>query len=286
MARVDDYLLNRSASFPLGATQEDRTDLKLMQSAAANGRVRGTATNSVDGLPVANAAIKIRTQSGDPIAHTQTNSAGNYIIEGLTPGTYTVNAAQQGFLTTAGQTFTILGGQTLDMDISITPISGINNTIFGSVTNLATDNPIDGANVVLIQGPGIGENAVAVKSNASGEYLLEGIPDGTRTLIAHLGGYYMSSFIPITISGGVIVNADIALQPDEFPQATVNGYITQQDGTPIENACVGLYLLNISGIEILQQVTFTDSTGFYIFGRATAGNYVVKAKSEKLVSTP
>ena len=285
MPKVDDYLLNRSSSFTLVAAEEDRTDLELTQSAPATGRVRGNVTDSVSGSPVDDATIKIRTQSGDPVDHTQTNPAGNYIIEGLAVGSYTINVALQGYSTSAGYTFTILGGQTLDIDISITPLTVSLNTIFGTVTNLATGNVINGANVVLIQGAGIAENVIAVKSNAAGEYLMEGIPDGTRTLISHLGGYYLSSFIPITISGGSIVQTDIALQADEFPQATVNGFITQQNGTPIENASVGLYLLNdIDGTEILQQITFTDSTGFYIFGRATAGTYVVKAKSEKTIT--
>jgi len=64
----------------------------------------------------------------------------------------------------------------------------------------------------------------------------------------------------------------------------VHGFITQQNGTPVANACVGLYLVDPQGVENLQQITFTDSRGFYIFGRVAAGTYVVKAKSEKTVA--
>lgn len=88
---------------------------------------------------------------------------------------------------------------------------------------------------------------------------------------------------PFTISGGTILQMNLTIQPVNVPQATVNGFIKQQNGTPIPNACVGLYSLDLGGTETLLQVTFTSSTGFYFFGRVPEGNYVVKAKSEKLV---
>ncbi len=280
MSKIDDYLLNRSSSFPLTTEAEARTDLVLSQSAPQTGNVRGRVTNSTDGSFVADATVKLRSQSGNPVAHTVTNSAGNYIMESIPPGTYTINAVKQGFLISSGQTFSILSGQTLAIDISITPTATY-NTIFGTVSNLATSQTIDGALVILTTELGETPDSTVAISNASGEYLIDQIPDSTQILAAVKSGFYVSNFIPISISGGSVVNSDISLQPYALPQATVNGYITSQNGTPIANACVGLYLLNTEGIEVLQQVTFTDVNGFYIFGRAAAGTYVVKAKLEK-----
>jgi molybdopterin-binding protein len=282
MAKIDDYLLNRSSSFPLGSTEEDRTDLTLTQSAIATGRIRGRVRNSVNGAFIDNAIVKVRTQSGDPVSHTITNPSGNYSIDVIVPGTYIINVSLGGFLTTAGQAFTILIGQQLDVDIAITPDSRSRNTIYGIVTKLVTGETIAGVDVVLLQDPGIIGNSITAKSNADGEFIINEVPDGTRTLIAYKSGFYLSPYILVTISGGIIVNSDIALQSYQFPQATVNGFIKNPSGTPIVNACVGLYLFDIHGVEILQQVTFTDSSGFYIFGRAVAGTYVVKAKSEKV----
>ncbi|MHB8124432.1 MAG: carboxypeptidase regulatory-like domain-containing protein [Desulfitobacteriaceae bacterium] len=284
MSIVDDFLLKRSPAFPLSAEEEKRTDLTLSQAAPQTGRVRGRVTNSVSGSFVADATVKIRTQSGDPVSHTQTNSAGNYIIENIPPGTYTINVTLQGFLISTGQTFSILGGQTLDIDVSLTPDTQPRNTIFGIVTNLATGLTLDGAEVALIPDTGSTANITVAVSNGNGEYLIERIPDSTQSLLAIKHGFYVSSFIPISISGGTILHADISLQPYVVPHSTVNGFITKTNGQPIANACVGLYLINPQNIEILQQVTFTDANGFYIFGRAVAGTYVVKAKSEKVAT--
>jgi len=281
MPTVDDFLLNRSPSFPLGATAENRTDLTLTQAAAPVGSVRGTVTNSVTGDRIANATVKLRTQSGDPVNHTETNPGGNYSLTDIVPGTYTINVALLGFVTSLGQTFTIQGGQNLTFDIAITPDARPQNVIYGVVSDQSSGLPISGAHVVLVPDLAIFENLTVVSSNATGQYNMCEISDSTASLAAGADGYYFSDFSTITISGATTVRSDITLQPYSLPQATVNGFIKTSNGTPIANACVGLYLLNTQGVEILQQVTFSDSNGFYLFGRATAGTYVVKAKSEK-----
>jgi len=280
MPKIDDFLLNQSPTLVLGAATENRTDLILTQLTVVSGGIRGTVTNSANGLPVANAIVKLRTQSGNPVAHTETNPAGNYSIQNIALGTYTINVALTGFLTSNGLTFTLLSGQSLNFNISITPNTRPLNAISGIITNQATGVPIVGANAILAPGVGVSANNNIASSNATGEYLLSDIPNGTWSLLASAAGFYFSSFIPVTISGGSIANIDISLQPNLFPQSTVNGFITKQSGAPIANACVGLYFINLLGIEILQQVTYSDSNGFYIFGRAAAGTYVVKAKSE------
>ena len=283
MAQADDFLLGRSQSFPLGATAENRTDLALSQSTAQTGKVRGKVTNSIDGSAVANATIKIRTQSGDPVAHTDTNAGGNYILEGLAPGAYTINAALEGFVTPNGQTFSIQGGQTFDIDFTMTPESRPLNHIFGSVTNQATGERIVNARVVMVETtPSTGYVTVAL-SDSNGQYEICEIPNGTYSITVSQNGFQPSSLLPITVSGDSMIHAEVVLEPVVVSQATVHGFIQEQKGTPIANACVGLYLLDANGLENLQQVTYTDTRGFYIFSRATAGNYVVKARLKKVV---
>lgn len=280
MAKIDDYLLGRSPEFSLDANQEDRKDLSLTQQVAQTGRVRGRVTDSVTGLPIENATVKVRTQSGTPIAHTLTNPGGNYSIDGLPPGTYAINVALQGYLTSPAQVFTISGNQTIDINVSLTPEPVVYNTVYGTITDLTTGDPVEGAEVVLLPDVGSAVNATVAVSNSDGEYLINKVPDSTQSLIVVKSGYYPSAFITVISAGGSKVNTDVAIVPYALPQSTVNGFIRNQSGTPIANAFVGLYLINLQGEEILQQTTFTDSNGFYIFGRAPEGTYVVKAKSE------
>lgn len=285
MPRVDDYLLGRSPQFSLTPEAENRTDLTLTQSATPSSRVRGKVTNSVSGQGLEGVTVKIRTQAGDPVAHTSTNPSGNYQINDLAAGTYVINVALLGYVSPSGQTFSIQGGQTIDINFVITPESHALNVVYGVVTNQSTGEVIFDAIVAIVGAPLDLTNVRAQETNASGQYLCGDLPDGDYVASVSKFGFKDSNTVPFTISGGTLLRLDIELVPVTVPQATVNGYIKTQSGVPIANACVGLYEVPLGGTETLLQVTRTDSNGFYLFGRVSAGQFVVKAKSEIVVST-
>jgi hypothetical protein len=156
--------------------------------------------------------------------------------------------------------------------------------VFRECRNQATGAVIPDACVALIPNLTTLTDLNIGKTNVSGQFILNQIPDSTQSLGISAEGFYLSNFRSITISGGTIIRSDEVLQQYSLPQATVNGVITNQaDGLPIADACVGLYSLDVTGVEHLQQITFTDSNGLYVFGRVSAGNYVIKAKSEQVV---
>jgi hypothetical protein len=284
MAITDEFLLNRSDSFTLTATTEASTDLALTASAPSSGNIRGTITNAVGGAAIAGATVKLRTETGtgDPVAHTATNAAGNYIFPDIPTETYKVSVAIQGFVTPAYTSVTLQSGQTIVVNFTLTPESRSRNVVYGTITDQSSGAVIFDACVTLIPNITTLADLNMGKSNASGQFMLDQIPDSTQNLGASAAGFYLSDFRSITISGGTILRSDEVLQPYSLPRATVNGVITNQaNGSPIANAFVGLYSLDPGGIESLQQITFTDSNGFYIFGRASAGTYVVKAKLEQ-----
>jgi hypothetical protein len=283
MAITDDFLLNRSDSFTLSATTGFRADLALTQAAPSTGNIRGTVTSSAGGA-VSGATVKLRSAAGtgDPVEHTATNAAGLYIFPDIPSGSYKINVAMPGFVTSNFASLTLQTGETIVIDFTLTPESRSLNVLYGSVTNESDGAVISDAYVALIPNITTFTDLNIGISNASGQFMLDQIPDSTQTLGVSAAGFYHSDFRSITISGGALLRSDEVLQPYLFPQATVSGYITNQtNGLPIANACVGLYSLNGAGVESLQQITFTDSSGLYVFGRVSAGTYVIKAKLEQ-----
>lgn len=281
MPVVDLYLLGRTPVFPLGPTEEGRENLSLSSSAPPTGIVRGTVTDP-SGAAVGGATVKLLSSAGAPVDHTETNPAGNYIFNGVAPGSYSIAVAKTGYLTSQDNTFTITGGQQVTINVTLTPSTVPQGTIYGFVTDSATGAPLGGALVILLST--VTGLAVAITlTDAAGEVLFCNQPDGDYLIIADHDGYLQSTASPVTISGGAFVAVSIALLPVPVPQATVNGVITTTAGTPIANACVGLYSVATGGLETLLQITFTDSGGRYLFSRVAAGNYVVKAKAETTV---
>jgi hypothetical protein len=169
MAITDDFLLNRSDSFTLGATTETRVNLALTQAAPSTGNIRGTVTNAVGGATIAGATVKLRTEPGDPVAHTATNAAGYYIFPDIPTGTYKINVASQGFVTSGYISVTLQAAQTLIVNITLTPESRSSNVIYGTVTNQATGAVISDACAALIPDTTTLTNLNIGKSNASGQ---------------------------------------------------------------------------------------------------------------------
>jgi hypothetical protein len=260
---------------------EIRSDFGLTTAAPPTGTIHGTVTSSAGGV-IDGATVKLRTVTGTPVAHTITNPAGNYVFNGIPAGTYKVNAAMPGYVTSPYSSVTLQGGAILEVDFTLTPESRSRNVLYGTVTNQSTSAVISNACIALIPDISTLTNLNMGKSNASGQFMLDQIPDGTQNLGVSANGFYLSAFRSITISGGTILRSNAVLQPYALPQATVSGVITNQTtGAPIANACVGLYSLGAGGAESLQQVTFSDSNGVYVFSRAAAGTYVIKAKVEQ-----
>ncbi|MDI3090172.1 cell wall-binding repeat-containing protein [Priestia megaterium] len=102
-------------------------ELKLIGSQyLGNGKVQGTVKNALNGQPVKDATINLRsglnTTDGEIIKTIKSNDSGQYIINDLPAGIYTGEVVKTGFIST---TFTIMsiGGKTSDsQDVNVSPV--------------------------------------------------------------------------------------------------------------------------------------------------------------------
>ena len=206
-----------------------------------------------------------------------------YIFNGVVPESYGIVVAKTGYVTSHEISFTIAGGQQLTVNVTLSASPVPQGTIYGLVTDGTSGALLSGAMVILVSAA-TGLAVAITETDAAGEVLFCNLPDGDYQLEAQYDGYLRSIPAPVSISGGAFVAVAIALLPVPVPQATVNGVITNTGGSPIPNACVGLYSVATDGLETLLQVTFTDTGGRYLFNRVGSGTYVVKSKAEQTVS--
>ncbi len=92
--------LQYSQNFPITGTQEADINLTLPPVPDATATVIGTVTDGT--TPIADATVKIFDSQGAPYQHTVTDASGNYTLEGLPAGTYTVAAVKEGYLLSTG----------------------------------------------------------------------------------------------------------------------------------------------------------------------------------------
>ncbi len=157
------------------------------------GTVFGTVTDASTGLPIAGANV-----AADDYTNT-TGGEGQYSIK-LPPGTYNVTASATKYVGHS-KTGNVSANTTTTLDFELTPLNG---TIFGTVTDSLTGDPIAGANVTT--------NGIFVSTGTDGSYSIE-LPPGTYKVAVSVNGYKSASEPNITVPAGETTTVDFELTP-------------------------------------------------------------------------
>src|SRR5438874_6847973 len=203
----------------------------------------GSVTDAATAAPIAGATVSAGTGS----ATSDVN--GTYRITGLAPGNYTATASASNYAGTSAPV-TLTAGSTTTQNFALTPNPG---TITGTVTDAGTAAPLAGATVSYSGG--------STTTNASGQYTLTSVPEGSYTLTASASGYTSQSR-SVSVGPGATQTQNFAL-----PTATgaITGTVTDAaTGKPINGATVsysgGSATTNASGQYTLASVPPGTST--------------------------
>jgi hypothetical protein len=152
--------------------------MKKSQSAVVTGVVRHMSTGAA--IEGANVAL-----SGSTTAQTSTDSAGRFIVTGLSEGSHTVAFSKTGFTSASATFVAVLGGEYV-IAPKMKPATGADPTactLSGSIVAAQGGQPIGGAQIVLT-----GTNSQLASTDASGAYSLSALVSGsTRVLVTAAG---------------------------------------------------------------------------------------------------
>ncbi|SFE27343.1 Carboxypeptidase regulatory-like domain-containing protein [Paenibacillus catalpae] len=231
------------------------------------GTISGQITDQATGLIIPGASIEIRLNeaSGLSVASATTTPFGNYQINGLQPGTYTVIAKANNYATGTVGTSVESNGSSI-ANIALDPL-------FGAINGLITDtvgNPI-GANdtkIKLYTKDGTLLETVFVEMD--GSFPINGVPVG-EYIISVSAPFFETETVGITIRAGSTTNVQLQLSPQS---ATIIGTVK----TSVISAPVSGGLIIITDVEGLPVDTaYTDETGSFIITGIPAGNFVISA---------
>ena len=269
--------LQYSQNFPIAGTQEADINLTLPPVPDATATVIGTVTDGT--TPIADATVKIFDSQGAPYQHTVTDAVGNYTLEGLPAGTYTVAAVKEGYLLSTGIGVVLTQGNTSQIDLVCTRDASLSlGAIAGVVQTMVNliPTPLAGAKLSLLNQAG--EVVATTYSVDDGEFAFYDVADGIYTLISSAVGHITTAPTAVTILNGSIANVNLTMTVDSRTyNGTVSGIIRNQTGNVVAGCFVGLFQI-VEGREVLIATTKTNTDGKYLFGGVTSGEYLVKAK--------
>ena len=241
---------------------EPDTSIEEPDPVSATGGLKGT----VDKIDGASVAIRI-LQNGNAIASVTADADGNYQIDNIAPGTYTVEIAAKGY-ETVERTVQIsedkvasLDRATLkELEIPVAHIQGI-------LSDQKKGSPINKVRVRLIDAAG---NAREVLTTQTGAFEFENVPtDQQLSVIVDLEGFEQQEISIDPIPAGETVPLEVALvalpgirgllldQITKTPLIDVRVQLTDEVGNVLETPTTSSGVFEFKGVAENQKLTIS-----------------------------
>ncbi|HEX3784926.1 MAG TPA: carboxypeptidase-like regulatory domain-containing protein [Pseudonocardiaceae bacterium] len=165
------------------------------------GSISGAVRSAPQGPGVPAATVIVTDSEGVVVGQSTSSPTGEYRVGGIPDGQLTVTADAKGHQPAAALV-TVTGGP-VTVDLVLAAVGGV----LGAVRSRA-GRPLAGATLTAVDEQG--RVAASVVADESGQYRLEGLPDGQYTVVANL---YQPMATPIRIGPGQTVEANVTLRP-------------------------------------------------------------------------
>jgi Carboxypeptidase regulatory-like domain len=268
------------------------------------GSVTGVVTATATGLPIPDVHVEIWNVDGIQVGNDLTDAAGNYLVRGLSTGTYFAVAESSVYLGEVYDDQPCLGGAPYDCDPTEgTPLvvreaqitAGIDfaldrlGSIAGSITENGSGDPISDVRVEisLLDGTFVR----SAYSQSDGTYLVGGLPAGEYLVVAdsydHSDELYDGVACPEGLPNGcdpmdgtsIAVGLNAAVSGIDFVLqrlGAIAGTVTETTtDAPLPGLRIELYQLDGSYVGS----DYTDADGHYLMEYLDSGSYAVATDS-------
>ncbi|MDQ0115006.1 carboxypeptidase regulatory-like domain-containing protein [Paenibacillus harenae] len=249
--------------FQVTAGQTTTVNATLSDTA---GSIAGTITDAASGLPIDAVSIRVFISEGIALQSTLSDAGGNYAIPSLSPGSYSVVIAAEGYASRTVGAYVNSG--------VVTPNSVSLEMLAGAITGTVTDLPGTPLPDVVIR---VFQNNIIVgrvATDGTGSYMLGNLASGNYVVSARaegFGGEQLGAFIN---PGGVtIVNFHLPPNP-----GFISGTIADESGAPIAGAIIAVQH-NMGGGPIILTRVISGVDGRYHVNSLNPGSYLLNVSA-------
>jgi len=264
----------------------DPLELKLVKAGSVKGRVvfgdppRPVSNYTIESDPKdegGGQAGMFRRMRGSGSSSRQSDPRGNFDIENLTPGAYTLTFKAEGLMDLQRTGVDVHAGETTDLGDLTLDAGG---TVRGRVQSQPEGLPVPGA-AVRVKSAGIfdfrgmgGGGEGAVLTDLQGRFEMKGLAAGTITLTVEPSGYARKEVPNVTVDPAA-PGEDLIVNVGKGGR--IDGTVLGDDGRPKSNSIVSA----MGGVADFSArlSAVTDDQGHYNIENVAAGTYNVSSLS-------
>ena len=249
--------------------------VSYLRTGSIVGTIRSTSGNGVVGSGVQGVTVYLQSAFGAAIPgrgtfSATTDSAGNYRIDGVEPGNYTLAAYRTGFIratSNPGVVFTVEGDSLQQASLTLVPAAP--GSLGGKVTD-SSGNIVSGATVTFTSSDG---QVYSTTTDSNGNYALSSVAPSTYTGVAAKAGFGSQTQPNLVVASNAALLVNFVLQPGP---GAVTGRVLDVSGNPIVGASV---FFSSGSPAVVAATATTDSSGTYTIASLAAGTYNVTASA-------
>lgn len=234
-------------------------------SATASGSITGTVSNGTSGIEDA-MVYAFQSSNPDISSGAITDSSGNYSIEKLPVGTYTVRAIVPDNECDDNTDNSVIAGQTTSgVDLTTgTPLP--TGKITGKLTKSDETTAFTDA-IISVMNSSTSDIVGGDTTDANGDYKIVSLPTGTYKVTAYDDNGLVAEEDNVSVMNGSTTTLNLSSE-----DGAISGTVTDSSQDPIEDA-----ILVITGSDI--RTTESDADGDYLVTGLLAGTYSIKVLS-------
>lgn len=230
---------------------------------AAEGIITGTVTLSGGSTGIQNVAVLANDDANpDYVRAAITNANGEYTIDKLHAGTYTVSGVLSGYKFDTNEDNVVTAGSTTS-DVDLTGVILPTGKISGKVTRADGTTPIIGASVCAVSCTDA-SIVTACITDSSGDYELTRLDTDTYTVMALDGDGIIEKANEVSVTNGSTTTLNMSKT-----EGAISGTVTDSSQNAIEGAILRIIANNRA------YGATTDASGDYIIKNLPAGDYTL-----------
>ena len=177
--------------------------------------------------------------------------------------------------------FTIEGQQEADVNLGLPPAPSTLASVYGTVTNGVT--PIANATVKLFDSAGLPYRHTV--TDASGSYVIDGIPAGTYSLAAVADGYRVSDAAGVTLSDGASTEIPIVCTLDATLALGAIAGVLSVAGAAVFTPLAGAKITLKDALGADVSATYSANDGEFVFYDVADGVYTLISTADGYLAT-